>query len=349
MSNPFNISFGEEPSNMIPREKELNDIVSNFISDIPESKTYIITGPRGCGKTVLLSKIVERINEEKNWITVDLNPYMDMLEQLASKIYDKGKLKHLFLKTEFNFSFHGISFSIKGEDKITNISSFLDLMFKYLKKKNIKVLISIDDISKNEYVKPFIHSFQSFIREKYLVYLVMSGLYENVQTIENEKSLTFLIRAPKIYLQNLNLKEIAYSYKNIFNIEEKNAIKLAKLTNGYAYAYQLLGNLLYKNNLTDVNNSILEKYDLQLDNNVYSLLWKSLSNTEKNIVVAIAKTSGKTNEILELTNLSNSSIQVYKKRLLNNGIIDISTRGVIKFSLPRFKDFVLFQNELENE
>lgn len=349
MSNPFNISFGEEPSNMIPREKELNDIVSNFISDIPESKTYIITGPRGCGKTVLLSKIVERINEEKNWITVDLNPYMDMLEQLASKIYDKGKLKHLFLKTEFNFSFHGISFSIKGEDKITNISSFLDLMFKYLKKKNIKVLVSIDDISKNEYVKPFIHSFQSFIREKYLVYLVMSGLYENVQTIENEKSLTFLIRAPKIYLQNLNLKEIAYSYKNIFNIEEKNAIKLAKLTNGYAYAYQLLGNLLYKNNLTDVNNSILEKYDLQLDNNVYSLLWKSLSNTEKNIVVAIAKTSGKTNEILELTNLSNSSIQVYKKRLLNNGIIDISTRGVIKFSLPRFKDFVLFQNELENE
>ena len=346
MSNPFNISFGEEPINMISRENELKDIISTFESEQPETKTYIITGPRGSGKTVLLSKVKEHFEQTKNWLTIELNPYIDMLEQLASKIYDKGKIKHLFLKTEFNFSFHGLSFSIKGENPITNVASLLDLMFEYLNKKNIKVLISIDDISSNEFVRPFIHSYQSFIREKYKVFIIISGLYENVSNLESEKSLTFLLRAPKVYLSNLSLREISYSYKDIFNIDDKTSIKLAKLTNGYAYAYQLLGNLLYKDNLKDVNKTILEKYDLQLENNVYSIIWKSLSNKEKDILIAIAKTNGKIKDILIEANMSNSALQVYKKRLLNNGLIDTNTRGIIIFNLPRFKDFVLFQNEL---
>jgi len=346
MANPFNISFGEEPINMISRENELKDITSIFESDQPETKSYIITGPRGSGKTVLLGKVKEYFEKDKNWITVDLNPYIDMLEQLASKLYDKGKIKHLFLKTEFNFSFHGLSFSIKGENPITNVASLLDLMFEYLNKKNIKVLISIDDISSNDYVKPFIHSYQSFIREKYKVFIIMSGLYENVSNLESEKSLTFLLRTPKIYLKNLSLREISYSYKNVFDIDEKTSVKLAKLTNGYAYAYQLLGSLLYKSNLKDVNKSILEKYDIQLENNVYSIIWESLSDKERIILISIAKTDGKIKDILLEADISNSALQVYKKRLSNNGIINSNTRGVITFNLPRFKDFVLFQNEL---
>ena len=43
MSNPFNISFGEEPINMISRENELKDIISTFENEQPETKTYIIT------------------------------------------------------------------------------------------------------------------------------------------------------------------------------------------------------------------------------------------------------------------------------------------------------------------
>ena len=58
------------------------------------------------------------------------------------------------------------------------------------------------------------------------------------------------------------------------------------------------------------------------------------------------KTNGKIKDILIEANMSNSALQVYKKRLLNNGLINTNTRGIIIFNLPRFKDFVLFQNEL---
>ena len=83
----------------------------------------------------MLSQIKKAFDEYDDWITVDLNPFTNMLENLASKLYDKGKLKKLFLNHEFNFSFHGLSFSISGKNPITNVNTLLEVMLKYLKKK----------------------------------------------------------------------------------------------------------------------------------------------------------------------------------------------------------------------
>ncbi len=101
-----------------------------------------------------------------------------MLEQLAGKIYENGKVKKLFVKTEFSFSFKGLDFSIKGENPVSNIESLLDRIFTYLSNKNINVLVLIDDVSNNQYIKQFIQTYQQFIRSKYKVFLLMTGLYE---------------------------------------------------------------------------------------------------------------------------------------------------------------------------
>jgi len=347
INNPFNISFGEQPKSFIIRKSEIDQIISSFSSPNPESKAYVISGPRGCGKTVLLSNVKDYYNNQKDWITVDLNPYTDMLEQLAAKIYEEGKIKHVFIKSEFSFSFHGLSFQIKGENPVSNIFSLLDIIFKTLFKKNTKVLITIDDIAPSEQVKLFVHSFQSFIREKYLVYLVMTGLYENVSDLSNTSNLTFLLRTPKIFLQKLSLKEISIQYKHELNIDEKTSINLAKITNGYAYGYQLLGNLMYKNGCVSLNEDILDKFDSILDENVYSKIWENLTKNERNILFALEESKdGSVKEILEITKLTNSALQVYKKNLSNKGLIDCSTRGQISFSLPRFKEYTNFQKQL---
>lgn len=52
-------------------------------------------------------------------------------------------------------------------------------------------------------------------------------------------------------------------------------------------------------------------------------------------------------ELIDLTGFSNSMIQVYKKRMYLAGILDLSTRGEIDFSLPRLEEFVKFQKALE--
>lgn len=348
LNSPFNVSFGEKPNNLIERNDEFRQITSVFDSENPETKIMIITGARGVGKTVLLSSVKKYYDNFKDWISIDVNPNLDILEQIASKIYEFGKIKKLFLKAEFNFSFKGLGFSISGDEPVSSVQVLLDKMFNYLKSKNIKVLVTIDDIATNQNVRAFAYAYQSFIREGYLLYFLATGLYENIEKLSNEKNLTFLSRSTKIYLGKLNLKAITYSYMDIFKIDEDDALRIAKQTNGYAYGYQLLGSILYKSDKTKVDNDVLKKYDLFLDDNSYSLIWNSLSENEKKILYAMVNTNSLIKEIIENTGMTNSSIQVYKKQLVRKGLVDDSTRGKLIFVLPRFKEFVSFQYKIEN-
>lgn len=343
MSNPFNITFGELPKSVIEREKEVHFIQSTFKDETPDSKVFIISGPRGSGKTALLTKM-KNVFRDDGYLTVDLNPYEEMKEQFAAKLYEEGKLWKLFLHPEFSLSFKGLTFSIRGKDEINNVNTLIERMLEYLKKKKKRVLITIDDVSNTSDMKKFVFSYQQWIREGYPVFLLMSGLYENVSEIERNKSLTFFLRAPKINLEPLNLATIAKSYRDLLDLDEGSSIRYAKLTEGYAYGYQLLGSLLFKNKapLDD-----LEEYDLKLNQNAYSLIWENLTKREKEILIAMTKSS-KVSDIAAETSLSNGNLQTYKKRLMEKGLVLSKSRGSMTFALPRFKEFINFQLMLED-
>ena len=95
MDNPFNTTFGIAPNNYINRIKESQKIIDDFSSESPSNYVYLITGLRGCGKTVLLSSIADKFNNDDNWIVVDPGPKDNILENIASEIYEVGKLKKL--------------------------------------------------------------------------------------------------------------------------------------------------------------------------------------------------------------------------------------------------------------
>ncbi len=346
-TNPFNITFGKKPYSPIDRFSDLNIIYNSFENDNPESEVYVLIGPRGCGKTVALTTVIDHYRELDNWIVINVNPEDDILEQVAASIYDLGKVKKLFVKKEFNFSFKGVSFSISGEKPITNLSNLINTMLSYLKKKGINVLVCIDEISNNQHVKTFAHAFQNFIMDGYNVFLVMTGLYQNVSLLENEKNLTFLYRAPKIQINPLSLRLIANSYMDIFNIDLDQAAKLAKFTNGYAYAYQVLGYLLFKENKTDIDKNIVNQFDGLLEERAYLKIWTELSEQEKNILESVTYSDGSNKEIMERTHINPTNLINYRNRLSKKGILDISTRGMNRFVLPRFKNFIVFQNAID--
>ena len=343
--NPFNITFGKEPYSIISRNDELASIYNSFESENPNSDVYILTGIRGSGKTVAMNTIFEHFKQQKEWICVELNPESDMLEQLASKLYDEGKLKKLFLKAEFSFSFKGIGFSLSGDTTVVSISSLLKREFEYLAKKDIKVLIVVDEAVSNANMKVFAHEFQSFLREKYQVRLIMTGLYQNISLLENQKSLTFLYRAPKIYLGELNLLSISNSYKNIFNITDKESVALAKATSGYAYAYQLLGNILFESKKTKIDKEVLERFDELLYANTYNIVYNELTNREKEILKCACENNNN-DFIMSNINITKSQLSSYKKTLSLKGIIKPDKNKVI-FILPRFEVFLKFIIEME--
>ena len=344
--NPFTITFGKYPLDLIQRHEIYDQIITSFNNKEAGTPLYILVGARGSGKTVCMTTIANHYKDDKEWIVVDLNPHQDLLEQLAASLYQKGKLMKLFIKKEFSFSFHGLSFSLSGDEPIASVSTLLDLMFSYLKKKGISVLINIDEANNNEHMRVFAHQFQYFLRQGYRVDLLMTGLYENISSLENVKSLTFLYRAPKIYLPPLNIRAIAYSYIDLLQMEEDDAIEAAKITKGYAFAYQLLGHILFERKKKKVDERVIREFDLALDEKSYSKIFSELSPKEREIASVLADGASTNEEVMNALNIKSNALAVYKQQLSKKGIIDTSERGAMTFALPRFKEFVLFHDKL---
>ncbi len=342
MSNPFTLSFGIIPEQFISRPVFDNRIIDDFIADRPSIRAYMITGVRGSGKTVMLSEITRRLRERDDWVVVELNPEEDMMRSLASKLYNQEKIRPFFLKSKINIGYagSGVSFEKTGTEITDEV--MIEKMLGVLKKHDKKLLLAIDETSNNRYVKVFAHSFQIFLREEYPVFLIMTGLYENIYNLQNEKTLTFLYRTPRINLEPLNITRIADTYKTIFNLTDNDSLRMAKLTNGYPFAFQLLGYIQWEHRKTELNR-LLPEYDQYLTDYVYEKIWRELSDTDRKVVLEIAESDDyiKIQTLREKLGMNSSRFSGYRDKLIHKGLVDVSKYGYIGLILPRFREFAI--------
>ena len=199
-SNPFSLSFGKEPVSYIARDYQSGEILESFDSDNPSYQVCMITGVRGAGKTVAMSAIANILAADSRWIIVNLNPERDLLRTLAAELSNRKELFELFRDAKINLSFLGFGLEIDGEPPITDLVVALRRMLEKLTKSGKRILITIDEVSLNRQMREFASQFQIFMREDLNVFLIMTGLYENIYELQNEKTLTFLFRAPKVEL-----------------------------------------------------------------------------------------------------------------------------------------------------
>ena len=341
-SNPFTLAFGKHPSEFISRPMQLNQVLDIFTNEPPTHQVIMITGVRGSGKTVMLNDISKQLREEPEWITIELNPNTDMVHELAAKLYDIKSMHDIFLKAKFNFTLLGIGIEINNQPPTANsIDTALSQMLQKLKEHNKKLLITIDEVTNNEQMCILASSFQIFMREDYPIFLVMTGLYDNLYDLQNHDTLTFLYRAPKIVLEPLNYGAISDKYKNLFSITREQANQLTKLTMGYSFAFQVLGYLCWKYGIDQLEKKVMDEYDQYLADYVYSKIWNELSELDKNIVLIMAQDVTKVSDIRSELNMTSGTFSTYRDRLLKKGIAISKKYGTLSLSLPRFKEYAL--------
>ena len=328
------------PAELIERPLQAAEIVDSFLSEYANQRTFMITGVRGSGKTVFMTDIQNRFSKQKNWITVELNPAKDMLTALAAKLYNNRKITAIIKNAKINLSFYGIGVEIKGVDPITDIETAIQRILEVLKKQDKRVLITIDEATSTPEMKVFASAFQIFVRKNLPVYLLMTGLYENINALQNDEMLTFLYRAPKIKLKALNLTSIAKNYKETFNIDEDSSLEMARLTRGYPFAFQVLGYYTFANK-GDYKAS-LDAYREYLDDYVYEKMWSEMSSTDRKVIhaMAISKT-GKVEEIRRILSMESNEFSPYRDRLIKRGLINGDERGIVRFTLPCFEQYVI--------
>lgn len=336
--NPFTLTFGKEPPSLIEREPDVSIILNNLKKKNPGWQTCLITGVRGSGKTCLMTEVANRLSNEQEWVIVNLSPEFDMVELWAEELARKPSLQNIFKEASVDLSLFGVTVHVAGEKSSSSAPSRLRDLLDPLMNHGKRILVTVDEVVPNKTMKQLASLIQILIREKYPIYILMTGLFENIEPLKQDRSLTFLHRAWKVDLKSLDLRSIARNYQEIFHLDKQEAVEMAKETSGYAFAYQLLGFLSFESQKKF--SEILTEYDDKLAQFVYEKLWDDSSENDRIVLKGIAVSGPKVEDIRAYVGMESNKFGQYRRRLLQRGIISSRRFGEVEFALPRFPVFI---------
>ena len=338
MTNPYTLVFGQPPLEIVERRPQSDRIISDFCSARPANYINLVTGIRGSGKTVFITDIADRIQEKQDWIVINLNAQRDMLQSFAAKLNSHQKLQSIFREARIDLSFLGIGVRLEGAQPITDIETAITAMLQSVKKQNKRVLVTVDEVSNNKEMRIFASSFQIFLREKLPVFLLMTGLYKNIDHLRNADGMTFLERAPRTVLGPLDFEQIAEKYRTTLGLQPDKANLLARQTRGYSFAFQVFGYYFWEYSGDEplaVQNAIS-----YLSEFAYRKIWSELSSRDREVVLAASQIpDGRIASIRSLLGWSSNQFNPYRDRLIKAGILQTPEPGSVEFSLPYFGEY----------
>ena len=189
----------------------------------------------------------------------------------------------------------------------------------------------------------------------------MTGLPSRISEVQNDDTLTFLLRSHRVYLTPLDEWSVSRSYEETFKTGERQIDyvvldKLCKAVKAYAYAYafQTIGYYAWRFSQESlmideqVMNQTFDAAKVDLFRNAYERMYMDISNTDRAFINAIVKVGTPEVSISQLKvvlDKPTNYISVYRARLLDDQLITSPQRGIIRLSLPFFAEFVQKYNQ----
>ena len=182
--------------------------------------------------------------------------------------------------------------------------------------------------------------------------LLQSLLDAYVRFLE-EETLTFLNRATKVRLGSIPESSVRQYYSSAFSRSQRSiAVKTlrdaAAATEGFPYMLQLIG--YYLVSLTSEGGQITsETLDealvlarADLDENVFLPMVRPLSQTDVAFLEAMAHDDGTSRiaNIQKRLGMSQGSVQSYRKRLIEAGVVISPRRGEVCFVVPMLAEYL---------
>lgn len=355
MINPFTRTPGVAGAAFIDMHYA-DKIIENFESDLSSNYVYKIVGLRGSGKSVEYRKIINSFTDKDGWLVYTLSAAGDPTNTLISKLSRESFIdenRHATSVTAGGTAEAGavivkgkaeleISRTSEKNDRYYSAEAELTEMIQKANDKGYKVIVGIDDIAKTPEMVKFLSIWGAMLLDdRKQIYFVCTGLAKNIEDFTDEPNLTFFKRSEPIEIGPLNKYDIALMYRKLLGVDEDESVKLAKFTQGYAYAYQVLGSLYFEKKNKETLEDIIPLFDKVIFGDSYDLIWKSLTKAEQEMVRLIASSdSGKTSEIKSaMTKPQN--YDTLRQRIRNKHLINTEDRGYIRIDLPRFKEYVL--------
>ena len=357
--NPFTPTFGSIPLQLAGRDKIIGDILDGLDNGPGDpNRATIFIGARGSGKTVLLAKIAEEASS-RGWISVNVNADPGMLNEILIQIKDNASE---FLSpesqtyiTSLNVGGFGIARGERQNIRNTTWRSEMTALIKELNEKSIGLLITVDEINiKVDELRTLIVTFQHFIRERREVALIMAGLPAKISDLLRDDSVSFLRRAFQHHLENIDENEVRYSLMKTIELAgreiDKQALDFAvKSTKGFPFMIQLIGYHIWRQHpeaaiisYEDVDEGVILAHN-DMERMIYDSTYRDLSDKDVAFLVAMLDDSefSKMSDIAKRMNVSSKYAGIYRKRLIDYGIIGDRGYGKVVFDLPMFREYVI--------
>lgn len=358
--NPFTPEFGSIPLVMAGREALRQEYLEAFEQGRGNPNlSSILVGPRGSGKTALLSSLAEEARGA-GWIPVGTAAMAGMLEdiyqqtRLVLEQFPEDRAKsHVARMTGVTLGPVGATWT-SASPPDGNWRTRMSRLLDELESRNLGLLITVDEVlpSLDEMVT-LAAVYQLFVREGRRVALAMAGLPHNIASLLNDRSVSFLRRAQQHTLGTIADADVRSAFRRTAQIAGKEIADDAleactDAIGGYPYMLQLVGFRSWQAcaassaiTLPEAQQGILDAQE-DFRQHVLAPTYRELSAHDLRFIHAMLEDvhESRIAAIAERMGVESRYASKYRSRLLATGVIEQPARGVVRFALPGFRSYV---------
>lgn len=358
MRNPFTPNFGQVPIYMAGRKFLISEIERAFERGPGDpALSSILVGPRGTGKTALLSYLASKA-EQIDWLSVSVSCLPGMLQDVLEQVYRKGSE---YLDEPDGKRLSGVTFgqvvAVEWENQPApsrNWRSMMTDVLDELNDKGVGLLITIDEVdpSLDEMIQ-LASVYQHFVREERVVGLLMAGLPYKVSALLRNKSVSFLRRASQYHIGRIDDEEIAAAFKSTVEAADAaisdDALAMAvRSIDGFPFMMQLVGFRSWeeRGQQGEIDARSVEKgvrmARIDMENRILRPTLDELSDMDIEFLQAMLEDdqASSSEDIATRLGKTTSYITTYRKRLLEQGIIEMQGRSKIRIALPGVREYL---------
>lgn len=356
ITNPFKPTAGAEPPVLAGREKVIRDFTDG-LAEGPGAPGRLmrISGPRGSGKTVLLTELGE-IARGEGWLVVDETACNGLADAIASRL--AGAAPDANASADIDLGFVKAHAGVSTRECGTDLRSAMAAAIARPGRKG--VLVTVDEVqdANRDDMAQIAHAVQHMIREGRDVAFAFAGLTTGVADFVNGQAMTFLRRAKAEQLDAIPDDEVAAALSKPFadtgmDLSGEALEAAARAADGYAYLVQLVGYNVWKAarrhfpetpavSVKDVDDGIdmaLADYDEAVIEPALSML----SERAMRYLVEMAKQDGDaaTGAIAKSIGVPPTSLSSARRTLIARQVIEpAGRRGYVRFAVPKMRGYV---------
>lgn len=361
VTSPFRPGYGKRPLVFGGHERAIEELTEVFDTlDFGENHSVLVSGLRGAGKTSMLS-LLRSEAEERGWLVISDNASSGLMERVMETTVPK-LVDGLDTESKRRLTSLGVwQFTASWEyrDRRREVRPLLrdDLVALSRAVDGRGILITIDEVSSGKVrlreLSRFAREIAHALEDDVDLMVVFAGIKVDLDELLKQEHTTFLRRSKDLDFRRLSPQETKHVLAETARIGgrpvDPDALdRLTAISQGYPYLVQLVGDYAWRADPTGRTITLrdaeaaLDRAVTAVQSRVIDRVYLDLSEKDRAFVRAMAQDDGATriSDLVARLGVSDSYVQVYKKRLIDTGYVVQAGHGQVDFSLPYLREYL---------